>query len=666
MNDSVSGPGFSVMGALALFIAASGYLGFLAEKKIQKSSFLQGYFLGNRGLGAWALALTATVQSGGTFMGFPSLVYAHGWIVALWIGGYMVVPLSGFSILAKRFAFLSRRTGAITVPDLFRERFAHPTVGLTASLMILLFMTVMMIAQFKAGATVMKLAWPSNEPMRLSEEQADFEFSRGSLDKLRAAKVPSDVVDRLEKAVGATATTKRELIDAIQKAVPDDNLKPYAGAIETASKGEDWKYQTGLVVFTIVVVGYTLVGGFLAGVWTDLFQSVMMVIGVMILFVLAVPRAGGLEQATRTAVALTGPEYAQGPGHQFRPPRDSDKPEQILERTARTKDGASRGLDASDPGTTKHGADSETTVRIVRGPRAYLPPGLAVSFFFVWVFSGVGSPAGMVRVMASETTEVVRKSIFMLSIYNCLIYVPLICICIAGRALIPGLEKTDEIIPRLAVGLTQEIPGGSLLTGLILAAPFGAVMATVSCYLLVIASGLVKDIYLRFVRPQAHEAEIRRVTYAAMIGVGLLAIALNVRPVKFLQALVVFSGTGSACTFVVPAIMAAYWRRATAVGTIFSMLTGAVTVSSLYFLGWLQRFALKDAALENPATSWKQTVVSILGPDKMIGLDDPTAPYFLCGVDPILWGLGASLIVGVGVSLLTSPPPKEHIARMFE
>ena len=43
------------------------------------------------------------------------------------------------------------------------------------------------------------------------------------------------------------------------------------------------KYYIGLLVFSFTVVGYTLIGGFLASVWTDLFQSVMMVIGVMLI-----------------------------------------------------------------------------------------------------------------------------------------------------------------------------------------------------------------------------------------------------------------------------------------------------------------------------------------------------------------------------------------------
>ena len=87
-------PGWGAIIALGLFIAASVWLGLLAQKVVERSQFIQGYFQGNRGLGPWAIALTATVQSGGTFMGFPSLVYSYGWIVALWIGSYTVVPIN--------------------------------------------------------------------------------------------------------------------------------------------------------------------------------------------------------------------------------------------------------------------------------------------------------------------------------------------------------------------------------------------------------------------------------------------------------------------------------------------------------------------------------------------------------------------------------------------
>ena len=116
-NEPASGGdvGYGALIALVLFIFASLWIGALANRATQKGSFMTGFFLGNRGLGAWALALTATVQSGGTFMGFPSLVYTHGWVVALWIGGYMISGLTTKGLLAKRLNQVSRLTGAIAL-----------------------------------------------------------------------------------------------------------------------------------------------------------------------------------------------------------------------------------------------------------------------------------------------------------------------------------------------------------------------------------------------------------------------------------------------------------------------------------------------------------------------------------------------------------------------
>lgn len=52
--------GFGTMVALIVFILASMWIGMLANKAMAAGAFMKGFFLGNRGLGAWALALTAT------------------------------------------------------------------------------------------------------------------------------------------------------------------------------------------------------------------------------------------------------------------------------------------------------------------------------------------------------------------------------------------------------------------------------------------------------------------------------------------------------------------------------------------------------------------------------------------------------------------------------
>ncbi|MBI2478313.1 MAG: sodium:solute symporter, partial [Planctomycetia bacterium] len=450
------------------------------------------------------------VQSGGTFMGYPSLIYTHGWIVGLWIASYMVVPLTGFGVLAKRLAQLSRRTNAITVPDLFRERFASPAAGLISSLLILFFMSFMMVAQFKAGATIMKVVWPTSvAPVELPTSGA-----------------------------------------------PLDTL-----------------FLIGLVLFTVTVVGYTMIGGFLAAVWTDLFQSVVMWVGVLLLLGLTLWQVGSFEEATRTAVEKTSPAFALGPGY--------------------SPDG-----------------------------REFLTPGLALSFFFVWVFGGMGSPSTLVRLMACKDTQTIRRSVFLLSVYNVMIYVPLLLICVAARSVMPNLAVSDEVIPRMALWTTRDLWGGSVLAGLVLVAPFGAVMATVSSYLLVIASGLVRDVYQRFIRPAASQSELRWLTYAVMAAVGLISVAANLRPVTYLQAIVVFCGSSGAATFVVPALMAAFWRRATAAGAMSAMLAGAGMSLTLLIAG-----SIASDPLLGPATRFRS--------------------FYLLGLEPVIWGLLASLVAGV-------------------
>ncbi len=69
-------------------------LAWFAHRVLAKKAFMSEYFLGSRGLGMVALALTfgATSASAGSFAGFPSLIYAHGWVLALWIASYLIFP----------------------------------------------------------------------------------------------------------------------------------------------------------------------------------------------------------------------------------------------------------------------------------------------------------------------------------------------------------------------------------------------------------------------------------------------------------------------------------------------------------------------------------------------------------------------------------------------
>ncbi len=513
---------------LALLMVASMAIGVLANRAASRGGFLQGYFLGNRALGSWSMALTATVMSGGTFMGFPSYVYQYGWVVALWIGSYMVVAICTFGVLGKRMGQLSRVTGAITVPELLRERFASPALGLVASLVLILILSVSLVAQFKAGALILQ-----------------------------------------EVLAGAGWVTG------------------------TAPPGQQSPgYLIGLLVFTLVVVSYTLYGGFLAAVWTDLFQSILMAVGVLILFPLALIAAGGLEAGTAAGIAQAGPGYATAPG-----------------------------LAAAPAGGVPH---------------AFLPLSLVFSYFCLWSIAGMGQPATLVRLMAFRETRTLRQALFLLAVYNTLIYLPLLLTFICARQILPGLESSDRVMPRLAMALADPA-----VAGLILAAPFGAVMATVSGYLVQIASGVVEDIYRRWLRPGAGERTLRWASYLCMVVIALLTAWAAVRPPEFLQAVIVFAGGSVACAYLFPAAMAAFWPRATARGALASMIGGVGIVVGLYLLG-----------LATPAPT--------------IGEKGNFYPYYLLGLAPFVWGMLASVVLGISVSLTDRRPDRALVARFFE
>jgi SSS family solute:Na+ symporter/sodium/pantothenate symporter len=514
--------------ALVLFTLVSLGLGVVANVVTsRKKGFLQRYFLGNRSLGALAVALTAAVMSGGTFMGFPSLVYSFGWIVGLWICSYMVAPLTILGILGKRIGQLARKTGAITLPDLFRERYGSPALGLLTSLLVMAFLTINLIPQFKAGAVIVKTVLPFDLP-------------------------------------------------------------------SVTSASLDYGYLIGLAAFSLTVIAYTTYGGFLAAVWTDVFQSLIMAVGVVILLPLAISAAGGLGAATRSGMELAGPGFGFGPGA---------------------------------------GRDFHTL-------------GLAFSFFVMWAISGMGQPSTLVRLMAFRNSRTLKYSIIYLAFYNAIIYIGLIFIFVCSRSLLPGLVQagmSDEVMPRLCVLLANPY-----VAGLILAAPYGAVMSTVSGFLLIVASGLVRDVYQRFLRPSASEGELALASYGATALVGVLAAVAALRPPEYLQLLIVFSGASMASAFLMPALMGCFWRRASAPGAIASMSVGVLTTVGLYAYG---------------------VYLGMQGIDQGIGPPPkPPAfgPYYWLGFDPCVWGLAASLTAGVVVSLMTRPPDHARVSLLFD
>jgi sodium/pantothenate symporter len=536
--------------AFGAYMVGVFLLGALAHHLLERGSFLKEYFLGDRKLNAWVLGLTyvATSVSAGSFVGFPSLIYQYGWVMALWIGGYMVSGLVSKGVLAKRLNQVSRLSGAITVPDVLRDRFQSPLLGLLASVFLLIFLLFNLVGQFKAGGLIMRQAC-------------------GGVTDLAAYRSARDATAHALTTIGVW------------------NSDTGPGSFYGPSYPD---YILGILIFALTVVAYTTYGGFWAVTWTDVLQGLVIVAGAVLLMVLALARVGGLEEATRR-LRETDPDLLTGPG-----------------------------------------------------PTEYLPLGMAVSYFFLWTIGSMGQPVGMVRLMACRDTPTLRRSLFMIGGYYALIYLPLIFTFICARALYPTEYTThsDDIMPAMALTVTQDWP---LLGGLILAAPYAAAMSAVAGFLLLMSSSLVRDIYQRNINPAVSPRLVRWVSYGTTAVVGIIVTIAALRPPQFLQYLIIFTGAGMACTFLAPTVLGLYWRRATRAGALAGMISGFASVAILWLLGYL------GVGKEGRAGAVAQDF----------------APVYVFGLDPLIYGLASSFVLGIVVSLLTQPLPQGHIDRYF-
>ena len=628
-------------GSTAALLTFAGYtisvfvLAILSNRVGKGKDFVGEYFLGSRSFGVWAFALTfaATNASGGSFTGFPALIYTHGWTLALWIAAYMVMPLVSMALIGKRMNQIARKTNALTIPEVLRARFESPAVGLVATSLLIFFMFFYLLAQFKAGGIILSTLF-ADEPL-------------------------------FQSAVSFVSQTTVN-IPWVNQAEPD--------------------YLVCLIVFAAAVIIYVVYGGFRAVVWTDVMQGIVMFAGVILMLGMALWQVGGLDNATRKLEQMIPPEhgsailstdtvtdtdqtFAKGTwlfdaGQVFRlgelavirEGQSSTVPVKILKITtpfeiealnAKRISGQIPDPDltvrVTDPKPYKYGAGQTGNYVSNPGPDSgndfgFLAIGTAISFFIFWPFAATGQPSNMVRLLSFKDTRTLRYSIVTVAIYYSIIYFALIIIFCCARVLMPGMEiAPDQTMPAFAAQLTRDA-GIPWLAGLLVAAPFAAVMSSVDSFLLVVSSAVVRDIYQQHVDRKAPEKMIKILSYSVTVIVGVLAVLCVLNPPEYLQDLIVFATGGLAACFLIPMLLSLYWPRMTSSATIAAMLGGTGMHMGLTCWGYIENGKFQA--------------------------------YSFLGVNPFIWDLVGSLCIalitiGLGLIGLGSKPNRDLVLKFF-
>lgn len=284
-------------------------------------------------------------------------------------------------------------------------------------------------------------------------------------------------------------------------------------------------YGQGIAAGGVVIVLYTLMGGFRAVAWTDFFQGLVMVVALVAMPLVVVAKVGGYGEMLRA-------------------------------------------LAATDPGLVT-----------VTGNRT----GFAL-FGFLTGLLGIGlgypgQPHVITRYMAASSDEKIRQSQVIAMVWGVFVFYGAGFLGLAGRVLMPQLARPggdpEQLFPLLARQLLHP-----LVAGVMLAAILSAIMSTVSSQLLVAASAVSRDLFERvlgFARSGRASVLAGRIAVLLLGAAGIVVALQDVR-VVFWFVLFAWSGMGAAFG---PVLLLSLWTDLlTRRGAIAGMVTGfAVTVA---------------------------------------------------------------------------------------
>ncbi len=331
-------------------------------------------------------------------------------------------------------------------------------------------------------------------------------------------------------------------------------------------------YSLALLIAVGVILIYTLLGGYLAVAYTDTLQSVVMLIGIGWILVAALLEVGGLTAANQ-AIGSVDPTLLSVWG---------------------------RGL----------GYEGQW--------------GIVLGAVLIFSVGYMGWPHVVTRHLAMQRPATARQAGAYATLWNLLFVSAPYLLGILAIIILPNLDDPELAILRLADKLLP-----TAVTGVVMAAIMAAIMSTADSLLLQTGSVASRDLYQRFINPNASQRQMVWASRVLVLSIGVAGyfIALIEPPTVF--SIVVFATSVLGSAFLPAYVCAVWWRKANTPGAIASIVTGA-TIAFIW---------------------------------------EPLGLVATSGLHPMLAGVLGSIAVMISVSLATqrmSPVPGHVTAAMDE
>ena len=290
--------------------------------------------------------------------------------------------------------------------------------------------------------------------------------------------------------------------------------------------------SVGIWLGTAVILTYSVAGGILAGIYTDVFQGSVMALASAIVFVFALKSGGGMEHISRTIMA-------------------------------------------SDPAFLS--------------PWGTIGPMAAISFFFVFGVGSLGQPHVIHKFYMLRDPRQLKWYPLLMTIALAVTQLLYVSVGIAMKALVidgavAPLARADQATPQFLLYYTPTIVAGLVFSGVA-----AAIMATVNSFMSVGAAALTHDLPVAFGRRVSDELRVGRISTVALAIIAAGVAQASGTLVAFLGIF----GWGLFGSTIVPALaIGLNWEGATRAGAIASICTGLVVTLAGETLGYLKLYGL--------------------------------------------------------------------------
>ena len=299
-------------------------------------------------------------------------------------------------------------------------------------------------------------------------------------------------------------------------------------------------YLAAMLVSAGVIVAYTVLGGFLAASFTDLIQSIIMTVALVVVLGFGVTQAGGLSAVMENAQSMAG--YL------------------ALDRIY-------------DPAT---GGSNPYTL-------------LTIFSLLAWGLGYFGMPHILLRFMAIEDERKLTLSRRVASSWVVISMGIAIVIGVVGNGMtsagvMASLEDSETIIVHIAQLISRYGMIPALVAGVILAGILAATMSTADSQLLAASSSVSQDLGCDFLKLDLKGKKGMAVARVVMVFISLVAAFLARDPNSSVFRVVSFAWAGFGATFGPTMLMALFWKRSNKWGALAGMIAGGVMVFVWKFL----------------------------------------------------------------------------------